>query len=62
VKLNIKKVRENLKLTQVQLATKVGLSVRYFQSIENGERKPSIDVLSTIAKTLKISIHELIDD
>jgi len=62
VKLYIKEIRLKSKLTQTELANKAGISLRYLQNIEAGDKKPSIDVLCILAKRLKVSIHELIDD
>jgi transcriptional regulator with XRE-family HTH domain len=42
-----------------QLAEKAGVSIPYRRQIERGLRKPSADVLSQIAKALRVSAEVL---
>jgi len=52
----IQKQRKSLKLTQEDLAYKVGISRAYMGYIEQGRNAPSLEVLEKIARILKISI------
>jgi len=62
VKINIRNIRKQLKMTQKDFSKKIDISLRYLQNIEKGDNKPSLDLLESISKKLKISIHDLIDD
>ena len=63
VRINIKKYRKLAKLTQQQLADKVGLSMNYIAKIESKKMKKSfaIAVLGRIADALNIDIRKLFD-
>ena len=56
----IKKARKEKGLLQVDLAVRVGISSGYVGSIEQGLRYPSLKVLQKLAKTLSISISDLL--
>lgn len=56
---NIKKARAKAKLTQAEVAEKVGIHVNYFAMIERGEVNPSYEILEGIAKALKIKSSEI---
>jgi len=47
-------------MTQEELATKTGISVRTIQRIENGDVDPRSFTLQTIASVLKIEYEELL--
>lgn len=51
----LKKAREELGLTQAQVAEKVGIYVNHYARIERGEVNPSYDTLKAILKVLKIN-------
>ena len=51
----IKNARLEAGLTQDNLATQVGVTPRYIMAIENENKYPSIQVLSKIICTLKIT-------
>lgn len=57
---NVKKAREQLGLTQEELAEKAGVHVSYISRIERGKVNPSYEVLESIAKTLKIKSSDLL--
>ncbi len=59
---NIKKIRIKMRITQYQMAEKLGISWRYLQQLEKGDRRPSWDTIESISKKLDISVHDLIDD
>ena len=55
----IKTLRETNKLTQEKLAGKAGISLRYLQNIEAGDRLPTLSVIEMIADALGISLSAL---
>ena len=52
--MNIREKREELGLSQTELAEKSGLTQRFLCDIEQGRSKPSIDVAIKLAKVLKV--------
>lgn len=57
----IKVWREHRGLTQQQLADAAGISKPYLSQIETGRRKGTMEILSAIAKTLNVSLDEIIE-
>ena len=55
----IKAQRETAQVSVRQLAEKAGVSNPYLSQMERGLRKPSADVLSQIAKALRVSAEVL---
>ena len=55
----IKRLREKLKLTQIQLADFLGVSDRTVSKWETGRGFPDITFLEPLAKILKVSVAEL---
>ena len=55
----IKAQREAAQVSVRQLAEKAGVSNPYLSQIERGLRKPSADVLSQLAKALRVSAEVL---
>lgn len=51
----IKDLRENAKISLRQLAQQAGVSNPYLSQIERGLRKPSAEVLASIAQALRVS-------
>ena len=45
------KVREELKLTQEQMAKKLNISVSYYRKLENGDRSPSYNFINKFVAT-----------
>lgn len=56
----VKKIREQLDLTQGDVATRSDLHVNYFARLERGEVNPSYETLRNIAKALKVTSQELL--
>lgn len=56
---NIRKYRKKAGLKQNQLSEKIGLSDKYIQLIESGERKPSLKTVYKIAKVLGVKVSEI---
>jgi transcriptional regulator with XRE-family HTH domain len=59
--INIKKAREELGLSQTQLANDMGKDQQWLQRIEKGKVNVTIKSLNLITKTLKIQIKNLIE-
>lgn len=57
---NLKKIRTKMKMSQSDLAKKVGVSERMIQKYEAGVAVPRITVADKIAKALKVSSDELV--
>lgn len=56
----IKELREKNRMTQVQLAEKIGVSDKTVSKWENGKGYPDITLLEPIAEAFRISVAELI--
>lgn len=56
---HVRKCRENLGLTQQELAKKVGLSQETISQYENGTRTPNINVEKKIADVLGESLDDI---
>ncbi len=56
----IKELREKNKMTQLQLAEKLGVSDKTISKWENGKGYPDITLLEPIAEAFRISVTELI--
>ena len=56
----IKELREKNKITQVQLAEKLGVSDKTVYKWETGKGYPDITLLEPIADALRVSVAELI--
>jgi transcriptional regulator with XRE-family HTH domain len=51
----IKQLRKIKKITQAEIAKKIGISTRYYQSLESGVRELKLGTIHRIAKILHIS-------
>lgn len=58
---NIKKIRTELRLTQVEFSEKVGISRNALINYESNKRQPSISMLTQIANEFDISTSKLIE-
>ena len=57
----LKRLREAKGLTQVQVASKVGITYAYLSMLESGvKRNPSLAVLQRLAKALGVSVWKLL--
>jgi transcriptional regulator with XRE-family HTH domain len=56
---NIARLRARRDLTQEKLAEKIGVSARYFQSVEAGEYLPSLPTLARLKFALRCDWNEL---
>ncbi|HEX3889511.1 MAG TPA: helix-turn-helix transcriptional regulator [Verrucomicrobiae bacterium] len=57
--MNIATLRTRRKLTQEQLAEKIGVSARYIQSLEAGEYFPSLPKLVKLKLILRCGWNEI---
>lgn len=55
----LKEQRESAQLSLRQLADRTGISNPYLSQIERGLKRPSAEILSAIAKGLRISAEQL---
>lgn len=56
----IREARMLRKLTQPEMARKLGLSLRTYQKYEEGSRNPQLDTLVSIATALSVSTDWLL--
>ncbi|GIK09672.1 MAG: transcriptional regulator [Anaerolineaceae bacterium] len=56
----VKTWREFREMSQQELAEKAGISIPYLSQIETNKRTGSIEVLSAIAKTLNVSLENIV--
>ena len=57
----LKKYRKDNKLTQFQLAERIGVSEFYISAIETGKRKPGRDTLIKLSDEIKVPIGSLLE-
>lgn len=57
----LRRVRMWRKLTQAQLAAKVGVHEMTISKLERGDRQPSLALLRRLAKALKVKVGELLE-
>jgi DNA-binding XRE family transcriptional regulator len=56
----IKTWREFRGMAQQEVAEKAGISVPYLSQLETNKRKGSVEVLSAVAKALKVSLEQVV--
>lgn len=57
----IKKYRSEVRMTQEDLAEKVGVSRVYIGYVEQGRNTPSLEILGKIAKALKVRLSDIVE-
>jgi len=60
--LNLKKLREEQGFSQESFADHCGLHRTYISGIERGVRNPTVIIIDKIAKALKVSAGQLLDE
>ena len=56
----IRTIRRELRLTQEELAEKVGISASFLGHVERGSRVASLDTLVALCNTLKVTPQQLL--
>ena len=59
---NVKRLRQQRKLTQEQLAFEAEIDLTYVGGIERGKRNPSLLVMVRISKALGVHVTKLLSD
>ena len=59
---NLKKARLSRNMTQDELAHILGITVRTYQYIEHGQRKPSYDVILKLQELFNSDISNLLSE
>lgn len=54
-----KKARKEMGLKQSEIAEKAGVGANYYSIIERGEANPTVEILTKIAKVLRIKPSEI---
>ncbi len=57
---NLRRIRHARKMTQEELADRVGLSPRYIGSVERGVASPTVTVLGKLATALNVEPSVLV--
>lgn len=57
---NLRKVREQRRLFQEDVAKAAGISVTYYAGIERGEENPTSTVIEAICKALKVKSSKIL--
>jgi len=60
--LNLKKLREEQGYSQESFADHCGLHRTYISGIERGVRNPTVVIVDRIAKALRVTAGQLLDD
>ena len=58
--LRIRELRKKSKLTQSELAEKIGLSTNFIGMVERGERNTSIDKIFKLSRAFNLSLAEFL--
>lgn len=59
---NLKAIRKRMKLTQQEMADKMGISQSYLCDMENSRKCLNVNTALLTAKRLNISVGELVND
>lgn len=59
---NLRKYRNENKLTQEQLAEKAGISTPFYANLERGKRSMSVLTLRELANSLNVSVDYLLNE
>lgn len=59
---NVRRVRQQKKLTQEELAFEAEIDLTYVGGIERGKRNPSLLVMARIADALSVPLAKLLSD
>ena len=59
---NVRRLRQQRKITQEQLAFDAEIDLTYLGGIERGRRNPSLLVMARIAEALSVPLQKLLND
>ena len=59
---NVRKVRQQRRMTQEKLAFEADLDLTYIGGIERGRRNPSLMAMAQIAEALSVSLVKLVSE
>jgi transcriptional regulator with XRE-family HTH domain len=59
---NVRKIRQQRRMTQEKLAFEAEIDLTYVGGIERGKRNPSLLVMARIAEALSVPLTKLISD
>ena len=57
---NIRRIRKEKGMTQIELCQKLEVDRAYMSNVENGNKNPTLATIEKIAKALSVSLNELI--
>lgn len=57
----LKMAREDKELSQIDLATQIGVAKNTYSQYESGDRKPNYEILKKLADVLEVSIDYLLE-
>lgn len=57
---NVRSQREQLGLTQVEMAKKMRITQAYYSNVESGRNPPNLETIERFARAFKIEPHELL--
>lgn len=58
--LNVRRLRHGMRLTQEELAVRIGCSSRTVSAIERGKQNLSVNMLFDLCRALACHVHELL--
>lgn len=56
---NLKKIRTQKNVTQVEVARVLGVDRSFVSNIENGKNNPTLSTIANLAKALNVPVDEL---
>jgi transcriptional regulator with XRE-family HTH domain len=59
---NVRRLRQQRKLTQEKLAFAAEIDLTYMGGIERGKRNPSLVVMARLAEASSVPLHKLLND
>lgn len=59
---NVRKFRQAAKLTQAEIAQRMGVDRTYIVGLEKGERNVTIETLALAAKALGVKVARLLEE
>ena len=59
---NVRRLRQQRRLTQEQLAFEAEIDLTYVGGIERGKRNPSLLVMARLAEALSVPLSKLVSD